>query len=46
LRVEKDSDLLYSIGSKKIPSGKEDDKSRFLVFFRVDKMLLLVGEGQ
>ena len=44
LREEKDSDLLYSIRSKRFPKGKEDDKSRFLVFFKVDQVLPLIGE--
>ena len=46
LREEKDSDLLYSIRSRKYPLEKEDDKSRFLVFFKLDKVLPLIGEGQ
>ena len=46
LREDKDSDLLYSIRSRKLKSGKEDDKPRFLVFFRVNKVLPLIGEGQ
>jgi hypothetical protein len=45
LREEKDSDLLYTIRSKKYHSGPDDGKSRFLVFFRVDKVLPLIGEG-
>jgi hypothetical protein len=46
LREEKDSDLLYSIRSRKYPLEKEYDKSRFLVFFKLDKVLPLIGEGQ
>jgi hypothetical protein len=46
LREEKDSELLYKIRSKKYQSGKDDDKTRFLVFFRVDKVLPLIGEGE
>jgi hypothetical protein len=45
LREEMDSDLLYTIRSRKYHSGPEDDKSRFLVFFSVDKVLPLIGEG-
>jgi hypothetical protein len=45
LREEKDSELLHSIRSRKHHSGSDDEKSRFLVFFRVDKELPLVGEG-
>ena len=43
LREEKDSDLLYSIRSKRYPSAKEEGKPRFLVFFKVDKTLPLIG---
>ncbi len=46
LREEKDSDLLYHIRSRKYHSGPDDGKSRFLVYFRVDKVLPLIGEGQ
>jgi Pyridoxamine 5'-phosphate oxidase len=45
LREEKDSDLLYSIRSSRYPSEKEEGKPRFLVLFRVDKTLPLVGPG-
>jgi hypothetical protein len=45
LREEKDSDLLYSIRSKRYPSAKEEGKPRFLVFFKVDKTLPLIGPG-
>jgi len=44
VKEEKDSDLLYSIRSKRYPSEKEG-KSRFLVFFKVDKILPLIGPG-
>ena len=43
LREEKDTDLLYSIRSKRYPSEKEEGKPRFLVFFKVDKILPLIG---
>jgi len=46
LREEKDSELLYSIRSKRFHSEKEDGKSRFLVFFKVDKVLPLTGDAQ
>jgi len=46
LSEEKDSDLLYSIRTKRYPGGREEGKPRFLVFFRVDKILPLVGAGQ
>ena len=42
-REEQDSDLLYSIRSKKYPSKKEEGKTRFLVFFKIEKVLPLVG---
>ncbi|UCF57619.1 MAG: pyridoxamine 5'-phosphate oxidase family protein [Deltaproteobacteria bacterium] len=45
VREEKDTELLYSIRSKRYPSEKEDGKTRFLVFFRVDKVLPLIGAG-
>jgi hypothetical protein len=43
VREEKDSDLLYSIRSKRYASGKEEGKPRFLVFFQIDKQLPLIG---
>ena len=46
LREEKDSDLLYSIRSKRYAGGKEEGNPRFLVFFKVDKILPLVGAGR
>jgi hypothetical protein len=46
LREEKDSELLYSIRSKRYAGGKEEGKPRFLVFFKVDKILPLVGAGR
>jgi hypothetical protein len=46
LREEKDTELLYSIRSKRYAGGKEEGKPRFLVFFKVDKMLPLVGAGR
>lgn len=45
VREEKDTELLYSIRSKRYPSQKEEGKTRFLVFFRVDKVLPLIGAG-
>jgi hypothetical protein len=42
---EQDTDLLYSLRSKKYPSEKEEGKTRFLVFFRVEKVLPLIGAG-
>ena len=46
LREEKDSELLYSIRSKRYAGGKEEGKPRFLVFFKVEKILPLVGAGR
>jgi hypothetical protein len=46
LREEQDSELLYSIRSKRYPSEKEEGKTRFLVFFKVDKVLPLIGAGE
>ena len=46
LREEEDSDLLYSIRSRKFPSGRDDGRPRFLVFFRIDKTLPLIGDSQ
>ncbi len=45
LKEEKDSDLLYSIRSKRYPSKREEGNPRFLVFFRVDRKLPLIGPG-
>ena len=46
LREEQDTELLYSIRSKRYPAGADDGKSRFLVFFRVDNVLPLIGTGK
>ena len=46
LREEQDSDLLYSIRSKRYASEKEEGKTRFLVFFNVDQVLPLIGAGE
>lgn len=46
LREEKDTDLLYSIRSKRYAGEKEEGKPRFLVFFKVDNILPLVGAGR
>ena len=46
LREEQDSELLYSIRSKRYPSKKEAGKTLFLVFFQVDKELPLIGAGR
>ena len=46
LREEKDTELLYSIRSKRYESAEGDGKSRFLVFFKIDKVLPLIGAGK
>ena len=46
IREEQDTDLLYSLRSKKYPSEKEERKTRFLVFFKVEKVLPLIGAGE
>jgi hypothetical protein len=46
LREEEDTDLLYSIRSKRYSGGKEEGKPRFLVFFKVDKTLPLISPGR
>jgi hypothetical protein len=46
LREEKDTDLLYSIRSKRYSGEKEEGKPRFLVFFKVDKILALISQGR
>jgi hypothetical protein len=46
LREEKDSELLHSIRRKSYPNEKGEEDSRFLVFFKVDKVLPLIGAGK
>ena len=46
IREEQDTDLLYSLRSKKYASEKEEGKTRFLVFFKVEKVLPLIGSGE
>jgi len=44
VREEEDSELLHSIRRRKYASEKgEEEESRFLVFFKVDKILPLIG---
>ena len=43
IREEKDSELLYAIRRKNY--GK-DDTERYLVFFKADKILPLIGAGE
>jgi hypothetical protein len=46
VREEQDTDLLYSLRSKRYPQKKEEEKALFLVFFKVDKVLPLIGAGE
>lgn len=46
LREEKDSELLYSIRSRRFHGSRDDGKTRFLVFFRVDRVLPLIGRDE
>lgn len=46
VKEEQDSELLYAIRSKRYASEKEEGKTRFLVFFKVDKVLPLIGPGE
>ena len=43
---EKDTELLYSLRSRKYAAEKEEGKPRFLVFFKVDRVLPLIGPGE
>ncbi len=45
VREEQDTDLLYSLRTRKVPLKREEGKPRFLVFFKVDKALPLIGAG-
>ena len=46
IREEQDSELLYTLRNRKNVSEKEEDKPRFLVFFKIDKVLPLIGSGK
>jgi len=47
VREEEDSELLKSIRRRKYAAEKgEEEESRFLVFFKVDKVLPLIGAGE
>jgi len=47
VREEEDSELLRSIRRKKYATEQEgEETSRFLVFFKVDKILPLIGLGK
>ena len=43
-REEEDSELLYSLRRKKYPG--DESESKFLVFFQIDKVLPLIGDGR
>jgi hypothetical protein len=46
LREEQDTELLYSLRRRSYPKEMEKkEEPRFLVFFRVDKVLPLIGAG-
>ncbi len=44
IREEKDGDLLQSLRRRQYIDGK--DEAKFLVFFRIDKQLPLIGAGE
>ena len=47
VREEEDSELLQSIRRRKYAAEKgEEEESRFLLFFKVDKILPLIGAGE
>jgi hypothetical protein len=46
VKEEQDTELLYSLRRRVYPPGKEKQEGpRFLVFFRIDKVLPLIGAG-
>lgn len=45
IREEKDSELLQSIRRRKYATEEGKEEARFLVFFKVDKILPLIGAG-
>ena len=46
IREEQDTELLYSLRRRTYPQEKDKPEGpRFLVFFRVDKILPLIGAG-
>jgi hypothetical protein len=44
-REEKDSELLHSIRRRSYSDDDKEGKPRYLVFFKVDKVLPLIGAG-
>lgn len=45
-REEKDSPLIEEIARKKYAEEEGGGKTRFLIYFKVDKVLPLIGEGK
>jgi hypothetical protein len=43
---EEDSELLHSIRRRRYASEEGEEEPRFLVFFKVDKVLPLIGAGK
>jgi hypothetical protein len=48
IREEKDSPLIEEIRRRKYydAEGKENSESRFLIYFKIDKVLPLIGDGK
>jgi len=46
VREEKDTELLHSIRRRKYASEEGDEEARFLVFFKISKVLPLIGAGE
>ncbi|NNK85414.1 MAG: pyridoxamine 5'-phosphate oxidase family protein [Desulfobacterales bacterium] len=45
IREEENSELIASLSRRSYPADQENKKSRFLVFFKLDKELPLIGEA-
>ena len=45
LREEEESEMLYRLRRKSYPQDKDRRESKFLVFFKIDKTLPLIGPG-
>jgi hypothetical protein len=46
IREEKDSDLLMQLKRRTYPADKDFKGHRFLVFFKIEKELPLIGPGE
>ncbi len=46
MREEKDSELLHTIRRRRYASEEGKDEARYLVFFKIDKVLPLIGAGE